>query len=49
MTFQVEGWNELASTNALVEDEAIQAILGMKQKHILLCPRFLVFSASFSP
>jgi hypothetical protein len=31
----VTGWNEPAATNAPVEDEAIQAVLGMNQKHIL--------------
>jgi hypothetical protein len=29
------GWSEPAATNALVQDEAIEAILGMNQKHIL--------------
>jgi hypothetical protein len=38
-----EGWNELAATNAPSEDEAIQAILGMNQKHVLPCPKFLFF------
>jgi hypothetical protein len=34
------GWNELATTNAPVQDEAVQAVLGMNQKHILFpCPR----------
>ncbi len=28
-------WNELVATNALVEDEAIETVLGMNQKHIL--------------
>jgi len=33
------GWNEPTATSAPVEDEAIQAVLGMNQKHILfLCP-----------
>jgi hypothetical protein len=32
------GWSELVATSALVQDEAIQAVLGMNQKHILfLC------------
>jgi len=43
------GWSEPIATNAPVEDEAVQAILGMNQKHILLCPKFLVFSASSMP
>ncbi len=34
------GWSEITATNAPVQDEAIQAVLGMNQKHILLpCPR----------
>jgi hypothetical protein len=37
------GWNKPAATNAPVEDEAIQAILGMKETHILPCPKFLNF------
>jgi hypothetical protein len=28
-------WNELVATNALVEDEVVQAILRMNKKHIL--------------
>jgi len=39
------GWSEPAATNAPVEDEAIQAVLGMNQKPILF-PRD--FSAPFS-
>jgi len=35
-----EGWSETTTTNAPVQDEAIQTVLGMNQKHILLpCPR----------
>jgi hypothetical protein len=43
-----EGWSEPAATSAPVQDEAVQAVLGMNQKHIrfpcpgifhpLLCP-----------
>jgi len=34
------GWSEPVATNAPIKDEAIQAILGMNQKHILFpCPR----------
>jgi hypothetical protein len=40
------GWSEPAATNAPVEDEAVQAILGMNQKHILPCLKFWVFSVS---
>jgi hypothetical protein len=29
------GWSEPAATSAPVQDEAVQAILGMNQKHIL--------------
>jgi hypothetical protein len=54
-----EGWSE-AATNAPGEAKAIQAILGMNQKHILPCPDFLffqpfpcpkffIFSTSFLP
>jgi hypothetical protein len=32
-------WSETTATNAPVQDEAVQAVLGMNQKHILLpCP-----------
>jgi len=43
------GWNEPIATTALVEDEVVQTILGMNQKHIFPCPKFLVFSTSFLP
>jgi hypothetical protein len=43
------GWSEPAATNAPVEDEAIQVVLGMNRKHILPWPKLLVFSASFLP
>jgi len=43
------GRSEPAATNAPIEDEAIQAVLGMNWKHILPCPKFLVFSASSLP
>ncbi len=42
-------WSEPAVTSAPVQDEAVQAILGMNRKHIRLCPRFLVCSASSLP
>jgi len=45
----VGGRSELATTSAPIQDEAIQAILGMNQKHILPCPRFLIFSACILP
>jgi hypothetical protein len=35
------GWSEPTATSAIIQDEAIQAVLGMNQKHILFpCPRF---------
>ncbi len=40
---------EWTSSHAPVQDEAVQAVLGMNQKHILPCPRFLVFSTSSLP
>jgi hypothetical protein len=44
------GWSELATTNAPIEDEAVQAVLGMNQKHILPYPKFLgFFSLFFAP
>jgi hypothetical protein len=33
------GWNEPTATNAPIQHEAIQAVLGMNQKHILF-PQF---------
>jgi hypothetical protein len=34
-----QGWSETTATYAPVQDEAVQAVLGMNQKHILLpCP-----------
>jgi hypothetical protein len=41
-------WSKPAATNAPVEDEAIQAILGMNQKHILPYPKFLKILSLFS-
>jgi hypothetical protein len=46
---KLTGWSEPAVTNGPVEDEVVQAVLGMNQKHILLCPKFLVSSASSLP
>jgi hypothetical protein len=42
------GRSEPATTNAQVEDEAVQAVLGMNQKHVLKYPKFLVFFSLFS-
>ncbi len=34
-----QGWSEPAATSAVVQDEAVQAVLTMNQKHILFpCP-----------
>jgi len=36
---KIGGWSEPAATNAPVQDEALQAVLWMNQKHILFpCP-----------
>jgi len=43
------GWSQPATTNALVEDETVEAVLGMNQKHILPCPKVLIFSTSSLP
>jgi hypothetical protein len=47
------GWSEPTTTNAPIQDEAIQAILGVNQKHILFpCPRIFqlyLFTPNFSP
>jgi hypothetical protein len=40
------GVNQQPPMNALVKDEAIEAILGMDQK---TCPKFLVFSVFYLP
>jgi hypothetical protein len=42
-------WSEPIATSAPIQDEVIQAVLGMNQKHILPRPRFLVFSISSLP
>jgi len=40
------GGNEPTTTNAPIQDEVVQGILGMNQKHILfLCPRFFQLSS----
>jgi hypothetical protein len=43
------GWTEPADTNAPVEDEAVQAVLRMNKKHILLARNYRVFSTSYLP
>jgi hypothetical protein len=39
-----EGWSEPAATNAPVEDEAVEPVLGMNQKHILTAQSYCFFS-----
>jgi hypothetical protein len=46
---KIIGWNEPVATNTPVEDEVVQAGLGMNQKHIFPYPKFLIFSTSFLP
>ncbi len=41
--------NEPTTTNAPIEDEAVETVLGMNQKHILPNQKLLVFSISFLP
>ncbi len=33
-------WSEVAATNALVEDEAVEVVFKMNQKHILLAQNY---------
>jgi len=48
--FKLLGWSEPAATNAPIEDEVIQAVLGMNQKtHAPLPKKVLVFSAFCLP
>jgi len=47
--FQKTGWNELATTNAPVEDEVVEVVLGMNQNHILLAQIYIFFLASTLP
>ncbi len=37
------GWSEQAATNAPIEDEAVEAVLGMNQKHILPAQSYCFF------
>lgn len=46
--FKSWGWNEPAPTSAPVQDEAVQVILGMNQKHILF-PYPGIFQPLFQP
>jgi hypothetical protein len=34
------GWSELVATNAPIEDDAVEAVLGMNQKRILLARNY---------
>jgi len=43
------GWSELAPTNALVEDEAVEAVLWMNKKSHPPCPHGFFFSTSSLP
>jgi hypothetical protein len=43
------GWSEPAATNAPDEDEAVEAVLGMNQNHILPAQIYIFFPASTLP
>jgi hypothetical protein len=43
------GWSEPATTNAPVEDEAIQPVLGMNQNHIRTAQIYIFSPASTLP
>ncbi len=43
------GWNEPVITNAPVEDEVVEAVLGMNQNHILPTQIYIYFPASTVP
>jgi hypothetical protein len=43
------GWSEPAATNAPIEDETVEAVLGMNQKHILPAQNYLFFQPLFCP
>ncbi len=40
---QLGGWSEPTTTNAPVEDESVEAVLGMNQKHILPARTYCFF------
>jgi hypothetical protein len=44
-----QGWSEPATTNAPVEDEAVEAVLGMNQKQILPARRYCFFPPLLCP
>jgi hypothetical protein len=43
------GWSELETTNAPIEDEAVEALLGMNQNHILPAQIYTFFPTSTLP
>jgi len=43
------GWSEPAATNAPVEDEAVEAISGMNQNHILPAQSYCFFPSLLCP
>jgi len=43
------GWNEPAATNAPVDDEPVEAVLGMNQKHILPTRKYCFFPPLLCP
>jgi hypothetical protein len=43
------GWSEPAATNAPVEDEAVEAVLGMNQNHILPIQSYCFFLSLLYP
>jgi len=45
----VDGWSEPAATTAPVEDEALGAVLGMNQNHILPAQIYIYFPVSTLP
>jgi hypothetical protein len=45
----MSGWSEPAATNAPFEDEAVEAVLGMNQNHILPAQIYIFFPASTLP
>jgi hypothetical protein len=45
----IKGWSEPAATNAPVEDEVVEAVLGMNQKHILPAQSFFFFPLLLCP
>jgi len=48
-TQQQQGWSEPAATNAPVEDEAVQPVLGMNQNRIWTAQIYIFSPASTLP